>query len=456
VTVRRIECTGRFRPVHFPVSLCSVAAGLALVAVPAPAIASPALAATGATVAAAAAGEGISDFYRAREARPLWLASPGAGEALVALLDNANVDGFNRDKYRIRQVSRALSAARSGDYRAVQRAEQMLSEAFVAYARDLRSAPDIGIYYVDRELVPRAPSARQLLEQAAAAPSLTDYVERMGWMNPLYGQLRQALVNRAYSGEAQRRTIQLNLERARTLPAGGQRHVIVNSAAQRLYMYENGEVVGSMRVVVGKPHHQTPMMTAFIRNVTLNPYWNVPPDLAAERIAPNVVKSGLGYLRSRGYQVLSDWSDKAKLVDPATIDWTAVAEGRREVRLRQLPGSSNGMGKMKFMFPNDEGVYLHDTPEDQLFSEASRLFSGGCVRLEDAPRLAEWLFGKPVRVPRGGKAEQEVPLPELVPVYLTYMTVLPSGNRLAFYDDIYGRDRARLAQISAGERVAIR
>ena len=454
--VKRTLCTGRFRPVHFLHPIRCLAAGIALAAASSPAFAANVPLAAASTAIAVAPGEAITDFYRAREARPLWLSSPEAAEELVRLLGTANLDGLDRDRYRVRQLQRALNAARGGDYRAVQRAEQMLSEAFVAYARDLRNAPSLGIYYVDRELVPRAPAPRHLLEAAAAAPSLPQFVARMGWMNPLYGQLRQALANRSYSSESQRRTIQLNLERARTLPAGNHRYVVVNSAAQRLYMYENGSVVGSMRVVVGKPHQQTPMMTAFIRYVSLNPYWNVPPDLAAERIAPNVVKSGLPYLKSRGYQVLSDWTEKAKLIDPATIDWKAVAEGKREVRLRQLPGPGNAMGKMKFMFPNDEGVYLHDTPEDQLFSEASRLFSGGCVRLEDAPRLAEWLFGNPVRVPRGGKPEQDVPLPAPVPVYLTYMTVLPSGSQLAFYEDIYGRDRARLAELSAGGRHASR
>ena len=86
----------------------------------------------------------------------------------------------------------------------------------------------------------------------------------------------------------------------RALPAGNQRYVVVNTAAQRLFMYENGQVVDSMRVVVGKPKHATPMMNAFIRAAALNPYWNVPPDLAAERIAPNVVKQGVGYLKSHG------------------------------------------------------------------------------------------------------------------------------------------------------------
>jgi murein L,D-transpeptidase YcbB/YkuD len=262
----------------------------------------------------------------------------------------------------------------------------------------------------------------------------------MGWMHPYYAQLRRHLTDERMD-DNRRALLNLNLERARSLPAGG-RYVLVNSAAQRLFMVENGRTVDMMRVVVGKPVHPTPMMAALIRFTSLRPYWNVPSDLAAERIAPNVVKHGLPYLRQRGYQVLSDWSDRPRLLNPASVDWASVAAGRKEVRLRQLPGPANSMGDMKFMFPNDQGIYLHDTPEEDLFGEDTRLFSGGCVRLEAAHRLATWLYGRPLRA-RGATPEQNVHLTKPVPVYLTYMTVIPSGTELAFYDDIYRWDAAK-------------
>ena len=222
--------------------------------------------------------------------------------------------------------------------------------------------------------------------------------------------------------------------------------MVVNTAAQRLYMYENGQLVDSMRVVVGKTKYPTPMMSAFIRAAALNPYWNVPPDLAAERIAPNVVKQGVGYLKSLGYEVLSDWSDNPSVIDPTTVDWQAVADGTVEVRVRQLPGPHNALGKMKFVFPNEQGIFLHDTPDRELLSEASRLYSGGCIRLEDAPRLGRWLFGRDLKK-SGNAPEQMVPIPMLVPLYVTYLTAVPSGTGIAFFDDVYGRDAARLATL---------
>ena len=167
-----------------------------------------------------------------------------------------------------------------------------LNNALVAYVRDLRHDPNVGIIYVDPELRPAPPSAAQILADAAAAPDLANYVETMGWMSPVYTQLRQALASRLYRSNAERRLLEINRERARALPAAKGRYIVVNAAAQRLYMYEGGQVVDSMRVVAGKPETQTPMMNALIRYVALNPYWNVPPETAAHNLAPKVLKEG--------------------------------------------------------------------------------------------------------------------------------------------------------------------
>ena len=99
------------------------------------------------------------------------------------------------------------------------------------------------------------------------------------------------------------------------------------------------------------------------------------------------------------------------------------------------------MGVMKFMFPNEQGIWLHDTPVKEKIEEASRLQSAGCVRLEDAPRLARWLLGRSVKA-QGARPEQKVPLPTPVPLYITYLTAVPSGTSIVYFDDFYGRDAA--------------
>ncbi|HUQ13775.1 MAG TPA: L,D-transpeptidase family protein, partial [Novosphingobium sp.] len=242
--------------------------------------------------------------------------------------------------------------------------------------------------------------------------------------------------------------IQLNLERARAIPANpAPRYVLIDAAGARLTMYENGRAVDSMRVVVGKPTAPTPMIAGLLSTAVLNPYWNVPPDLVRDRVAYNVNTTGLGYLKTGGYQVLSDFTDKAKVLNPAKVDWKAVAAGKKEVRVRQLPGKANFMGKVKYTFPNDLGIYLHDTPDKNLMLEDARQASSGCVRLEDAPRLGRWLFGKmPVAKPKA--VEQSVPLDQPVPVYITYLTAAPEDGKIVFRDDTYNRDARQLAVLN--------
>ena len=404
--------------------------------------------------AAAATFDGeIADFYRSRSGAPLWFAptSRDAAQQLVQLLATAQADHLNPRRYNVRALAGAAAAARSGNPAAIQRAEVMLSAAFVTYARDMKHEPGVGIIYVDPELKPEPPSARELLTVAARAPSLTDYVQQMGWMNPIYAKLRQALASRIYRNQAEYRLLALNLERARALPSGGGRYVIINPPAARLYMYENGQVVDSMRVVAGRPDPiaQTPMMNAFIRFEALNPYWNSPPDITARKLAPTILKEGRAYFTKRGYDVVDQFGENAHVLDPMAVDWHAVAAGRVQVKLRQRPGPANSMGRMKFMFPNQQGIWLHDTPEKEKIEDAARLESNGCVRLEDAPRFARWLFNGRPPSPKGARPEQKVNLPAPVPLYITYLTAVPSGTSIVYFDDFYGKDRAQ-ARLFAG------
>ena len=394
----------------------------------------------------------VATQMAAQSSGPRWFGpgSGGAAQQLVQLLATAQADGLNPKRYNVKGLARAVAAAQSGNPAAVQQASMMLNSALYAYARDTRHDPNIGIIYIDRELRPTAPSEQELLSQAAAAPSLGDYVGKMGWMNPIYGQLRAALASRIYHNDAERRLLKVNLERARALPAGTGRFVIVNPPAARLYMYENGQVVDSMRVVAGRPDPvaQTPMMNAFIRYEALNPYWNSPPDITSRKLAPTILKEGRAYFTKRGYDLVDHFGPDAHVLNPMSVDWRAVAAGRLQVNLRQRPGPANSMGKMKFMFPNPQGIWLHDTPEKEKIEDAARLQSNGCVRLEDAPRLARWLFnGRPPKT-QGAKPEQKVNLPAPMPLYITYLTAVPSGTSIVYFDDFYGKDRAASRQVA--------
>lgn len=203
------------------------------------------------------------------------------------------------------------------------------------------------------------------------------------------------------------------------VPAQG-RFVLVDAASARLFMFENGQMVDSMRVIVGKPSAATPALRSTIFQATLNPYWNVPVDLARKIIAPRVLTDGVVYLRTNGYEVVSRFGSGAQAIPAESVDWQAVADGRATVYVRQLPGPGNSMGHMKFGFQNNDGIYLHDTPKKELFSEASRNLSNGCVRLEDAERFARWALARDPVVDLS-RPEQQVPLPQPVHIAITYL-----------------------------------
>jgi murein L,D-transpeptidase YcbB/YkuD len=258
-------------------------------------------------------------------------------------------------------------------------------------------------------------------------------------VNPLYAQLRDAAwISMQSSGGSLDPRILASLDRARQIPPQG-RYVMIDTAGARLYMIDDGQIADSMKVIVGKadPSTQTPMIASAIYYATLNPYWHVSADILRSTIAPNVLSLGLGYLKSRGYQVMSA---DGEMLDPAKVDWRAVAAGRDTVRVRQLPGAANSMGRIKIPFPNSSDLYLHDTPNRDLFAQDDRNLSHGCIRLEDAERLGRWLMGREPEA-ASKEPEQNVLLPKPVPIYVTYLTAQAKDGRLTLLDDIYGRDR---------------
>lgn len=198
------------------------------------------------------------------------------------------------------------------------------------------------------------------------------------------------------------------------------RSVLVDAASATLFMMEDGRVVDSMKVIVGKPSAATPELRTSLTYATLNPYWHVPTDIARTLTGPNVLKQGTRYLDERGYEVVSSFSEDAEVLNPATVDWKAVAEGREKVFVRQRPGPANSMGRMKFNLLNGGGIFLHDTPMKDLFQSDDRNLSAGCVRLEDAERFARWLLGGDVPL-QASVPEKQVPLEWMVPITITYL-----------------------------------
>lgn len=396
-----------------------------------------------------AAEQAVDSFYASRGGIPLWLgggADEVAADELIGILERSSLDGFQQGPEIAAQAQVLIARGQNGDSAALNSADRLLSMAWVSYVQNLERPP-AGVVYADNWVKPRRLSATEILQRTAAAPILSTYIQSVAQVNPLYAQLREAAWNQMQSGGSLDPRVLTSLDRAREMPMQ-HKYVMVDAAAARLYMIQDGQIVDSMRVAVGKPGEstQTPMLASTIYYATLNPYWHVDPELIRTLIAKNVLTRGLSYLQEQGYQVMpADESDNT-ILDPSTVDWHAVADGTLKVRVRELPGPRNSLGHVKFGFPNADDIYLHDTPVKGVFASDDRTISHGCIRLEDAERLERWMLNG--AEPQASEPEQQVKLPTPVPIYVTYLTAQAKDGRLTFVDDIYGRD-AQATQVAA-------
>jgi murein L,D-transpeptidase YcbB/YkuD len=392
----------------------------------------------------------IASFY-AHGPGTLWIhdgALDPAATDLVRLIETADDDGLSPAALHASELAQTVALAQSAPTpENLAAAEALLSSTFAAYVTALSQDSGTAMEYEAPQLRPRTIGDYQTLDRAAKAPSLAEYIRDMRWMHPLYAPLRRALMDEAAISATDREVAVRNLQRIRAIPdQPNGRHVVIDAASAMLWMYEGDQVVGSMRVIVGKPDKQTPAYAGYIRYAVLNPYWNVPDDLARSLIARNVLSQGMSYLKRQGYEVVSEWSDDAKVIDPHDVDWAAVRHGEKSIFVRQLPSAKNSMGKVKYEFPNVYGIYLHDTPERALLKKDARQLSSGCIRLEDAKRLGEWLMEGEMQT-QSDAPEQKVDLPRPVPLYVTYLTAHAEDGRVAVSGDPYARDGQALAAL---------
>jgi L,D-transpeptidase YcbB len=226
--------------------------------------------------------------------------------------------------------------------------------------------------------------------------------------------------------------IAANMERYRWLPRSlGQRYIFVNVSAFKLEAYDSGQKSLEMKVIVGQEYQDkaTPVFADSMETVVFRPYWNVTPDIAAKEIFPK----GEAYMASQNMETYRE---------------------NGVLRVRQRPGPKNALGFVKFLFPNDFNIYLHDTPNHELFKQDVRAFSHGCIRVEKPAELAEWVLGWPA-----DKVQQEmdnppdnksVKVPQKIPVYITYFTTYMNNGQLYFGNDLYNRDDKLVPIVMSG------
>jgi L,D-transpeptidase YcbB len=257
--------------------------------------------------------------------------------------------------------------------------------------------------------------------------------------------------------ETRVRIIELNLERYRWLPSDfGKRYILVNIPDYRLHAYDGGKARLTMRVIVGDEYsHATPVFADSMTHVVFRPQWDVPRRILVDSVIPNVRKN-IHYLAQHSYEVV-DIARNEVIADPSVINWSKLDMNKIPFRVRQKPGSGNELGTVKFMFPNQFSIYLHDTPADSLFEKQNRTLSHGCVRVEDAVKLAGYVLDQQegwgddeileaiAADPTKDMAPTSVYLKHPVPVYLLYLTAFARDGVLHFRDDPYSKDRRAMA-----------
>ncbi len=399
-------------------------------------------------------GNLVLQFYTRRLFWPAWSNDTGLlpqVESLLTALREAEDEGLKPQDYHLTRLENILTELRQQQGNAAPLSaaaladvELLLTDALLTYGSHLlygRMTPHTSDgFETSQEKVDLV----GVLQEGAETHRLAEALHSLLPRHPGYARLRQALARyrQRPGAHMQVRQIAQNMERWRWLPQElGRRYILVDVPAYTLEVVEHDQPVMTMRVVVGKPSWPTPVLSATMSHVVLNPDWHVPPSIAAQELLP-ILRSNPGYLTQQNMRVSSGPHD----VDPRSIDWGKVSKKNFPYRLRQEPGPKNPLGNIKFMFPNRFQVYLHDTPSRTLFAKPERAFSHGCVRVEKPTDLAEYVLRGTLSRDRllasiAQRTSRTVVLTEPVPIYFVYRTVWVKDNgTVQFQPDIYGYD----------------
>lgn len=481
--------------------------------------------------------------YQNTAYRGLWFDASGddsKATALVQALSRAGDHALPASKYNTPLLRAALTAARSGDPAAVAAAEIALTNAFLVYARDLKSGL-LEPRRVDRDLhvFPERPDAPFLLMGLSRAADVATYLNALAPKHAHYAGLKvelSALVSMGVAGawgpkapqggsirlgqrgpriqvirarlaamgdykpafpatdpaeydeglEAAVRAFQkrhglnddgvlgkrtvaamnksaayragqivVNMERLRWLNRDlGHKHILVNQADYNVKLIEGDQILFSERVVIGKSRkHRTPEFSDQMTHLVFNPTWHLPYSIASKEILPKLQEDP-DYLAKKNMRLLARGGGEQ---DPWSTDWSLYSESDFPFIVKQRPGGGNALGRVKFMFPNQFNIYLHDTPSKRLFKKDARAFSHGCVRVQDPMELARVILAPQQSDPApyidgilNRRKERQVNLVDPLPVHLTYRTAwVEKDGTYQFRDDVYGRDARILAALRA-------
>ena len=400
-------------------------------------------------------------FYEERGHVPAWIDGDDPKPQLDALLDairEADLHGLEPSAYGYEALAAARTQAdeawigASFEPDVIPGLDLRLTYAFLTHAADL-----LGWSSSPREINPNwlpAPKKADLLQHLRDALEGNRIRQAFDALAPAHPQYKglQAALQRARNGNGQGldvERIRMNLERWRWTPRDlGDRHILINIPSYKMQVVNDGKPELAMRVIVGAPDTPTPLFSDKMTYVVFSPTWNIPDSIRREEMLPRLVDDP-DFLTRNNIEVVGT---SGEVIDPSEVDWedSDVTEG---LRLRQAPGPDNALGLVKFIFPNNFSVYLHDTPTDALFNKPRRTFSHGCIRIENPVALAEYVLqdkaqwtSQRIRLAMQGEREQSVTLKKPIPVHIGYWTAwVEEDGSVSYLDDPYRLDRRHAA-----------
>lgn len=392
-----------------------------------------------AAVAACLAMSGVPFAASAQLSMPPAQWDEAAARELLGYAQTIGSEGLDPADYRLDTLSTAINKG------APDAIDAAATRTFALLAHDLAAghAPTGARkdnHLPTSTLTPSA--AERMMELALATHTVTASLAGLLPTSSDYRALRAALAETPESEPARRLAIRVNMERWRWLPHDlGKRYLVVNVPAFELRVMDNGELVATHRVIVGKSKTQTPEFMARVTGVLLNPDWTVPQSIIAESVG-KLVRTRPATARARGYT------------------WTTDASGRLHVV--QKPGDNNALGRYKLVMPNPWTIYVHDTPSKQLFEKDARAYSHGCIRLDQpaalVTRLLDGTQWTPERIAETIASGEMVTasLARPLPILVTYFTAAPdTAGNIILYKDIYGRDDAIARALGPGSAPAL-
>jgi len=403
----------------------------------------------------------LESIYKSNKYKGIWTSKKGflglkrgltkEGKLLVKTLSSAGDEGLNSKAYLVGNINKEQLKGKKID-----KLELYLTAKFLKYARDIhigivdQSRLQADIFKTKKSFDPSA--TMKLLKKKGLKRTLTS----LRPLHPQYNALRKAMART--SAPAKRALIAANLERWRWLPQElGDKHILVNQPAYEVFIYNKNKIVDQRRVIIGKTEHASPQFSDKMTYVEFNPQWNIPQSIAVNEYLPKLLKNP-NYLKTRGYTLFENWNKGAKELDGRKVKWSKIDPEEPKkfpYRIVQGEGPKNALGQVKFLFPNEHAIYLHDTPGKKLFNSKDRAFSHGCIRIHNPLDFARKIFeldgaiapGKIDGVVNQGERKSVI-LKKPMPIHLAYFTTwVNQAGKLNVLQDVYSRDPVILAAL---------